>query len=707
MLRIVVVLLTLCALSPGMHAQEQDVPPAQKADLISMNIEDLMKIIVTSASKKVESLAHAPAAIFVITGDDIRRGGFSSVPDALRMVPGLYVAQQSAHVWVVAARGFSSAFNNKMLVLIDGRLVYSPTFGGLWWDVQDPVLEDIDRIEVIGGPGGTLWGANAVNGVINIITKQAAKTQGALVATSAGVNEGYAARTRYGGKLGENFAYRIYGSSNDWLPTVNASGARNYDEWSISQGGARVDWNTSQKDSVTFDGQGYSGRVRDVVQVFSPASATAAQMDSSGVVHGGHALGRWKHAFNDRYLMDVLGYCDWSDRNNVLFAESRNLCDIEFQSYYSFTDRQSLTWGGSVMTTGENWNGTFTMGIVPAKQRVTTYGGFLQYDIALVPDKFRLIAGSKFEHNGYTGFEFQPQVRAVWTPGKQYTFWAAFSRAVRTPTRIENGLQYRVAQINSAPPPPTFLVYSGDPSVKSETLSASEFGYRYSRKEKFSLDATIYYNDYEHLIGLTAPEAAVIHPSPFYVNVPEYFVNVGGGQTHGLEVLLKYSPVRRWTLSTGITELRGTSAASASHPAVATSAKQQVNILSKLDLTRNINLDAAYYYYDAIPNALPPVNRIDVGVSTKPINGFTFSVWGRNLLRDRHREAIPQIFNGGGDSPVGRLQTYVGVESGPGKRYAVASKYLPNTDSKTSKTNGAKLVLRRPIWESSHAVSLH
>jgi iron complex outermembrane receptor protein len=186
-----------------------------------MNIEDLMNVKVTSASKKAESLSAAPAAIFVITGDDIRRGGFSSVPDALRLAPGLHVAQQSAHVWIVAARGFSSIFNGRMLVLVDGRLVYTPLFGGVWWDVQDPPLEDIDRIEVIRGPGGTLWGANAVNGVINIITKESAKTQGALLSTFAGEDEGYAARLRYGGKVGDNLTYRIYGTSNDWLPSVN------------------------------------------------------------------------------------------------------------------------------------------------------------------------------------------------------------------------------------------------------------------------------------------------------------------------------------------------------------------------------------------------------------------------------------------------------------------------------------------------------
>ncbi len=552
--------LAICAVSLGARAQQTDPPPAQKTDLASLNIEDLMNIKVTSASKKTESLSGAPAAIFVITGEDIRRGGFSSVPDALRVVPGLYVAQQSANVWIVAARGFSAASNDKMLVLIDGRLVYSPTFGGVEWDVQDPPLEDIDRIEVIRGPGGTLWGANAVNGVINIITKEAAKTQGELVSTSAGVNEGYAARMRYGGMAGEKFSYRVFGTSNDWLPTANAGGTNNYDEWSISQGGMRFDWQLSSKDALTVDGQGYSGRVRNVSGVANPASGVVAPVDSDGVVKGGHVLSRWKHTFNDRSATDVLGYCDWTERSEVLYHESRNLCDVEFQHNYQFAGRQALTWGASLMTTGQAWGNSFTVTMLPAERRDTTYSGFLQYDFEIAPDKFRLTAGSKFEHNSYTGFEFQPQVRAVWTPAKQHIFWAAFSRAVRTPTRVEADLQYRVAQINPSPPPETFLVYRGNPNVKSESLIATELGYRHEWKGKISLDATIYYNKYDHLIGLGAPGTGIVNSSPFYVDVPEYFSNVGGGQTHGLELLLKYSPIRRWTLSTGITELRGTSA---------------------------------------------------------------------------------------------------------------------------------------------------
>jgi iron complex outermembrane receptor protein len=412
-MRVFLCLLAFCIVSAGVSAQQSgkhvalaDRKTPQSMDLIAMRLEDLMNIKVTSASKKEENLFEAPAAVYVITGEDIRRGGFSSIPDALRTVPGLYVAQQSANIWIVAARGFAGTYNDKMLVLIDGRLVYSPTFGGVYWDVQDPPLEDIDRIEVIRGPGGTLWGANAVNGVINIITKDAAKTQGALVSTSAGVNEGYAARVRYGGKIGENFDYRIYGTSNDWLPTVDASGTENYDAWSISQGGARFDWQASDKETVAFDGQGYSGRVRAVAGIVTLVSMAPAPVNSSGVVKGGHVLGRWKHTFNDRSATEVLAYCDWSDRAEEYFSESRNLCDIQFQHNYSFAGRQSLTWGGSIMTTGQASASTFTLVVSPSQRRDTTYSGFLQYDIAVVPDKLRLIAGSKFEHNDYTGFEY-------------------------------------------------------------------------------------------------------------------------------------------------------------------------------------------------------------------------------------------------------------------------------------------------------------
>jgi len=640
-------LLAVSALSPSMAGQQSSQDSAKPVDLASISIEDLMNIQVTSASKKAESLSAAPAAIFVITGEDIRRGGFSSVPDALRTVPGLYVVQQSSHVWQVTARGFSNEYNDKMLVLIDGRLVYSPTFGGVFWDVQDPPLEDIDRIEVIRGPAGTLWGADAMNGVINIITKQAAKTQGPQTVASVGVNEGYAGRVRYGGQIGDDFSYRIYGTSNDWLPTVNAAGAANYDSWSITQGGTRLDWAVTPKDTVTFDGEGYSGRIRDVPQILVPTSGVALEEDSSGVVKGGHLLGQWKHSFSDRSDTDLLGYCDWTDRLGLIDTEYRNTCDIEFQHRYSFTPRHTVTWGGSILTSGDTWDESFSLSIEPPYKRETTYGSFLQYDVILAPDLVRLVAGVKLDHNGYTGFEYQPQVRAVWTPDKKNTLWAAASRAVRTPNRIDEGLVDRIFQINPAPPPPEFILYSGDSAVKSEIVHAFELGYRYEWKQKFSLDAAAYYNDYHNLAGLSPPGDPIINPSPFYIDIPVTVINEPKAQTHGLEVFVKYVPMRRWNLSAGITELRGASPPGTGYPAVADNPLHEVNAQSKLDVTHFVNFDASYFYNDAITHLLAPLNRVDAGLSTKPIHGFTLSVWGKNLQQSRHVEAIPTAYLAG------------------------------------------------------------
>lgn len=636
---VILFLVVIACTAPWCHGQQT--PPK---DLTSAAIEDLMNIEVTSASKKSEVLSGAPAAIFVVTSEDIRRGGFSSVPDALRAVPGLHVAQQSSHVWLVNARGFSNLFNAKMLVLVDGRLAYTPTFGGVWWDVQDPPLEDIERIEVIRGPGGTLWGANAVNGVINIVTKNAGDTQGALVATSAGVNEGYATRLRFGGAVGKRLSYRIYGTGNYWLASVNANGAENNDTWNVAQGGLRVDWTASGRDTITFDGQGYSGRVRDSSEQFSPTLPSSV-VNSVSVVKGGHAQVNWEHAFSDRSSTNVLGYCDWTARAIGIWGEQRDLCEIEFQHNYSLSARQSVNWGGDVLTTGFSSQPIFIFEVLPANRRTTTYSTFLQYELVVLPNKFRVIGGSKFEHNDYTGFEYQPQIRAVWTPKKSHTLWVAVSRAVRTPTLAETSGRLRVAELS--PSPLTFLDFVNNAASKSEVVHAYEFGYRYNWKQKFSADAALYYNGYKGLLGPTVPGAPIVNRSPFYVDIPLSYTNAGGGQTHGLELFLQYKPIRRWTLSTSITELRGNSVPGLVVSATTNDPRHIATFQSKLDLTQHLNFDCAYYYSDSIAHTLPAVNRVDVGASTKPIRGFTFSVWGRNLQSNRHQEAMPFLLLAG------------------------------------------------------------
>jgi len=617
-----------------------------QSNLPGQTLEQLMQIQVTSASKKAEDLRKAPAAIYVITGEEIRRGGYSSVPDALRMVPGLYVVQQNAHEWLISARGFSNTFNDKMLVLIDGRSVYSPTFGGVYWDVQDPPLEDIERIEVIRGPGGTLWGANAVNGVINIITKSATKTQGPQVVTSAGADEGYAARLRYGGSAEKDFDYRLYGTSNDWLPTVDAAGAENYDGWNLSQGGVRMHWQASQNNVVTFDGEGYAGRARDTVEILSP-TALPEDTDVMTALKGGHVLGRWRHRYSERSSSELLGYCDWNDRAAVIYSDYRTTCDVEWQQNYAISNRQNLTAGASVTTTGDDWPATFTLSFTQPSNRFTTVGEFVQYDVAVVPDKLRVVAGSKFDYNNYTDFEVQPQIRAAWTPTESSTLWGAISRAVRTPARIDETIRVHAGEINPAPPPLEFLLIEGQGEAQSEALDAYEMGYRWRWRESFSLDAAAYYNAYDHLASASAPGSPVVNLSPYYIDIPEYAQELGRAETHGIEISLRYVPVQRWTIVAGITELRGSSTAATAYPAVANNPRQQFNLQSRLDVTRYLNLDSNWYHYNAIPGELALVNRADAGVSTKSIRGFTFSAWGRNLQQDRHAEAIQYIFLGG------------------------------------------------------------
>ena len=611
----------------GQEAQEA-------ADL---DLEELanMDVKVTSASKKSEKLNQAPAAIYVVTGEEIRRGGFSSIPEVLRTVPGLYVAQEDSHSWIVAARGFSYAFNNKMLVLMDGRLLYQPLFGGVYWDNIAPPLEDIERIEVIRGPGGTLWGANAVNGVINIITKKAQDTEGVSITTSAGLHELYRANIRYGGAIGNKASYRIFGQALYGDSTVDARGEPQVNPWNLSQGGMRLDWQISAKDRFSFDGQGYDGTVSTRELNFpSPTAPAAIELQQNIPMKGGHLMGRWSHQFSERSSSDVLAYCDWVDRIDILGGDIRHTCDVEFQHDFRFTPRHSLLWGGSVLTTSDTPSQTFEISYSPPARRDTTYSMFGQYEVSLIPNKVRLIGGAKLEHNAYTGFEIQPQVRGVWTPNKPLTLWAAISRAVREPDQLNSTTNLKAFQTTGGPLP-VFGAIVGNPSLTSEILRAYETGFRYQPGHIYSFDVAAFYNDYHDLIATGPPGQPVFFPN--YIQVPLPFINSGPGQTHGLEISAEVRPISHWSLSGGITEIRGQATAQGTQGVI--TPHHFLNVQSRFDLTRHLNLDASYYYSDAVSEiAVPTVNRVDVGVSTREFAGFTFSVWGRNLQAEHHLE---------------------------------------------------------------------
>jgi iron complex outermembrane recepter protein len=608
---------------------------AQQQDLTQLSLEDLTNVQVTSASKKTESLAGAPAAIFVLTGEDIRRGGFSSLPEALRMVPGLYVVQATPHSWQVSARGFSDLNNNKMLVLVDGRDVYTPLFGGVNWDAIDMPLEDIERVEVIRGPGGTLWGSNAVNGVINIVTKSSDQTQGWAVSTSADLDLGYTSTLQYGGHAGQSATYRVFGKSSYLEPFSSPSGAELPGNFNLSQAGARADWAPSAKDAISVQGGTYEGSYRNTL-LFSPIRTT-------DLLKGNDLVARWKHTISARSDTDLLTYCSWYTRLGTA-GEMRNTCDLELQHSYRFTPRHSVIWGGSFLSTGDKV--TPDQAPIPIlRRRNNVESGFAQYEFVIAPDRLRILGGTKIEHNDYSGFENQPQVRAVWTPSKTHTVWASASHAVRNPARYER--DFRLIQpVGVANGVPLYTELDGNPHLQSESVNAYESGYRYELGPAFSLDLAVFYNDYDKLIVATANA-----PSPANALVPSTFLNTGRAQTHGAELGFKWKLLRHWALSPGLTEVRGSPLAAQTNP------QHLFNLQSRVDLPQRLEFDSGLYHYsvmplqdkliDALPaRAVPAFFRLDMGLAWHATSQWTFSVWGRNLQSEKHLETLDSVLVG-------------------------------------------------------------
>jgi len=597
----------------------------------SLDLDQLagMDVKVTSASKEEERLFEAPAAIFVLTGEDIRRGGFTTLPEALRMVPGLYVAQTNSHLWQVSARGFSDLDNNKMLVLVDGRSEYSPELGTVYWDVLDLPLENIERVEVIRGPGGTLWGENAVNGVINIITKSAEQMQGMLVSVSASVETGYATTVRYGGQIGQNVTYSLFGRASYWEPFESTFGGSGPDQFLLPQAGLRVDWTVSSKDTVSLESGGYDGR---------QGSTNFTGVPANYLVKGGDLEVRWKHTISERSSIETLAYCDWYTRFGAP-GEKRNSCDLELQHSYQITPRQTLISGGSFFSTGDDLTPD-PAAYRPERRRSTVITGFAQYDIKIIPDHLRVLAGAKLEHNDYTGFEYQPQGRLVWTPNRLNAFWTSVSRSVRVPSRNDSDLDlFTPAGVSNGEP--VFQDVTGNPNLRSEHILASEVGYRVQPSAALSFDLALYYNRYNNLIIFSSPTIQVL---PTGVVIASQFVNGPEAQTHGAELSAQWRPVRRWAISGSITETRGSASAMLATPL------HLFNIQSRVDLPHKTEFDSALYHYSALALAanasnpslpdqsVPTFNRIDVGVGWHFGSPWTASLWGRNLQSAKHVE---------------------------------------------------------------------
>src|ERR1700730_2447096 len=451
-------------------------------DVSALSMEDLMNVQVTSVSKRTQKVADAAAAIFVITQEDLRRSGATSIPEALRLVPGLEVARIDENKWAIGSRGFNGRFDNKLLVLIDGRSVYTPLFSGVYWNVQDVMLEDIDRIEVIRGPGATLWGANAVNGVINIITKKAKATQGGLVTAGGGTEERGSGSARYGSKFGNNTHYRVYGKYFDWGPSNYANGATANDGWNALRGGFRADWAPSGPNSLTFEGDLYRSNYNETVTVPSLSAPYSNTFPNNGVYSGGNILGRWNHATEAGSMSLQMYYDHTTTVDNSLFVDHQNTFDIDFQDGFHVGDSHQIVLGLGYRSVRDRNEPSFTVSLMPNHVSLNLFSAFMQDEISLVDNRLKLTLGSKFEHNTFTRFEIEPNARLLWTLSPNQSVRTSCSRAGPDPALTEEGLRLNSAVIppgapGNRSPFPAVLAVLGNPQFNSEDLLAYELGY--------------------------------------------------------------------------------------------------------------------------------------------------------------------------------------------------------------------------------------
>src|ERR1700720_1921873 len=416
--------LAVCLTSPTPAQTSRSVP-----DVTAMSMEDLMNLQVTSVSKRTQKVADAAAAIFVITQDDIRRSGATSIPEALRLAPGLEVARIDQNKWAIGSRGFNGRFDNKLLVLIDGRSVYTPLFSGVYWNVQDVMLEDVDRIEVIRGPGATLWGANAVDGVINVITKKAKATQSAVVTAGAGTEERGSGGVRYGSKIGDT-SYRAYGKYFNWGPSQYSSGMTAHDGWDALRGGFRADWTPAGANSLTFQGDIYPSKYRETLTVSSLNAPYSSTFPNNGNYSGGNILGRWNHSSEGSSMSLQMYYDNTTIADNSLFVDHENIFDMDFQDGFHVGDSQQFVWGLGYRSIRDRNDSSFSVSLQPNQLTLNHFSAFVQDEISLVDNRLRLTFGSKFEHNDFPGFEVQPNARLLWTLTPNQSVWTAVSRAV-------------------------------------------------------------------------------------------------------------------------------------------------------------------------------------------------------------------------------------------------------------------------------------
>lgn len=613
-------------------------PDSEAERLAHMSLEDLLATEVTSLAGTAESHFDTPAAISVITAEEIRRAGHRSLPEALRMVPGMFVARINASSWVVGSRGLtgSSITANRYLVLVDGRLVYDPLISATFWDAVDIPLVDVERIEVIRGPGPTLWGVNAMNGIINVITRDARDTVGTLVQAGAGTSGEQQAYFRHGRTLSADSALRVWAGYARQSEFENAAGAGIHDGWSRLRAGLRWDGTLSSGVGYSLQAGAYDFPTADTrVRLPVPDRHNAFEVrDHSDTVRGGHAQFRVGHAPSTEDGWSVLGYVDHSERQTSRFGVERDTVDLDFRRWTQWGERQQLVWGASWNHTRDETVAGPVLQFDPARRSWSTKNLFVQNTSELVADRLYLMAGTKLTDHDFVGLQWQPSLRAWWTPSDRQTLWAAVSRPVRVPSRLEeDGLlvfNYVDSGLLATGVPNGVIVplgLAGDDALRAERLLSWEAGHRVQLSPRVVLASTVFYNDYERLVG--------VPPS-----IIGAFTDAASGATWGGDIVAAMRWTDHWAMEASYSRLH----TRIDGPVLTFDERgfprQMAQLRSNLDLSESLEFNSAAYYVDEVPFlGVPAHTRLDLGMTWRPRPRLELALWGQNLLEEGHREA--------------------------------------------------------------------
>jgi len=614
---------TVCAvffltIGAALPASAQRPVSVTAQDLKRLSIEELAELDVTSVSRRVERLSDTAAAVSVVRQDDIRRTGVTTLAEAMRLADGVDVARFDGRTWAISARGFNISTANKLLVLIDGRTVYSPLFAGTFWDVHDTVMADVDRIEVIRGPGGTIWGANAVNGVVNIVTKDASATRGSFVLVSGGTEEHLIASARYGDRLGSAGSYRVYGKYRQRDANRFASGASADDPLQLGLGGFRMD-------------SGDQGDVRWTVQgdMYKGTESLFDREDTD--VSGGNLLGRWTRRLSARSEFRAQVYYDRTFRMVPRqFEETRDTFDIDTQHRLTLARRHHIVFGAGFRVTEGDDLGIAGFAFVPQKRTAKLFSLFAQDEVVVKPARLFLTLGSKFERNDFTGLEVQPTARVRWNAHSTSTVWGAVSRAVRLPTRFDTDL--RVFQNNR-------LVLSGSEDFESESVIAYEGGYRLRPHARASLDLAVFVNRYDRIRSQEFPSR---------LGLVVELGNTLNANTTGAELAGAFQAAANWRMQGSYAYLHKSITMDAGSRDLSKGASEGndpshlFSMRSYLDLPHGIALDGTLRYVARRPDpVVPAYGELDLRLGWAARPGWELSLIGQNLLHDRHPEFGP------------------------------------------------------------------